>query len=420
MENEVKNELRPEIEQTEGNITVKKNKTLDFLAKIICLILAFFVWYYAVSIDTVIQEEEFTSIPVEIVNHGGFAVLSGDGMTVDITLSGNINALRKVKSTDILAYVDVSNVNEAGEKFFDIVIKLPSGVTLEKTSTSTVTVYLDNKASKTIPVEARPFNYQMSAEYTLGMSDIPDIVITGPEQIVSSIVRAELPVDFHNSEITSGRIYSGRVTLIGNDGAVISDSDRRYVRLSSETSSVTVSLYGNATIPVEVSFKHRIQKPENCTVNLNRQYLNVYGEIGTLKNLTVKCIIDEKTLKNGIPVNCVVGLPTGVQNLDNVTSINVTVTLKNFTERELTVPVFDSNGVRITSIKARFRGESAVMQRLEVAMIKATAKPSEGATGTVNAPVVFEFLGEFSGSVYEIYQEGSPYAVSINVEGRKK
>ncbi len=420
MENEVKNELRPEIEQTEGNITVKRNKTLDFLAKVICLILAFFLWYYAASIDTVIREEEFTSVPVEIVNRGSFAVVSGDGMTVDVTLSGNANALRKVKNSDIRAYVDVSSVTEAGEKFFDIVFKLPSGVKLEKTSVSSVTLYLDNKVSKTVSVEARPFNYQMSSEYTLNMSDIPDIVITGPEQIVNSIVRAELPVDFHNSEITSGRIYSGKVTLIGSNGAVISEADRRYIRLSSDTASVTVSLYGNATVPVEVAFKHGIQKSENCAVKLSRQSLNVYGEIGTIKNLTVKCVIDEKTLKSGIPVNCVVGLPSGVQNLDNVTTINVTVTLKNFSEKELTIPVFDSDGTRITSITAKFRGEDAVMNRLTASSIKATVKPSEGATGEVSVPVVFEFLGEFSGNVYEIYQEGSPYTVSIEIAARMK
>ncbi len=420
MENEVKTELRPEIEQTEGNITVKRNKTYDFLAKIICLLLAFFLWYYAVSIDTVIREEEYTSIPVEIVNRGSFAVLSGDGMTVDVTLSGNVNTLRNIKNSDIRAYVDVSSVTEAGEKFFDIVFKLPSGVALEKTSVSSVNLYLDNKVSKTIPVKARPFNYQMSSEYTLNVSDIPDMVITGPEQIVNSVAFAELPVDFHNSEITSGRIYSGKVTLIGSNGTAISESDRRYIRLSSDTASVTVSLYGNATVPVEVTFKHGLQKPENSTVKLSRQTLNVYGEIGTIKNLTVKCIIDEKTLKNGVPVNCVVGLPSGVQNLDNVSSINVTVTLKNFAEKELTVPVFDTNGTRITSVKAKFRGESAVMSRLTATSIKATVKPSDGSEGIVNAPVIFEFLGEFSGSVYEIHQEGSPYTVAIQVASRKK
>lgn len=420
MENEVMTEARPEIVETEGNITVKRNKTYDFLAKIICLLLAFFLWYYVSGMDTMTREEEFSSIPVEIVNSGSFAVLSGDGMTVDVTLSGNAGVLRGIKASDIRAYVDVSSVTEAGEKLFDITFKLPSGVTLEKTSVGTVTIYLDNKVSKTIPVEAKPFNYQISSEYTLNLSSIPDIVITGPEQIVNSVVRAELPIDFQNSEITSGRNCQGKVKLICADGSAISDTDRRYVRLSSDTASVIVSLYGNATASVSVTFKHGIQKPENCTVTMSKQTLEVYGEIGILKNLTVNCIVDEKTLKNGVPVNCVVGLPEGIQNLDNVTSINVTVSLKNFSEKELTVPVFDESGTRITSITARFRGESAVMQRLTASSVKATAKAPEGASGAVSAPVNFEFLGEFSGSVYEIYQEGSPYTVTVNASAARK
>ena len=411
MDNEVKNELRPEIEQAEGNITVKKNKTIDFIAKIICLLLAFFLWYYAVSVDTVNYEEEFAEIPVEIVNKGEYAVLSGDGITVDVTVSGNRGAVQKLKNSDIRAYVDVSNVTEAGEKLFDIQFKLPSGVTLEKTSVGAVTVYLDNKASKSVSVEAKPFNYSMSSEYTLNISKIPDIVITGPEQIVNKVARAELPVDLKGESITSGRKYSGKLILIGEDGSEIAEADRRYLRLSSDTASVTVSLYGNATVPVSVVFKHGIQKPENATVSLSTEVLDVFGEIGTIKNLTVNCIIDEKTLKSGIPVNCVVGLPTGVQNVDGVNSINVTVTLKNYSEKELTVPVLDDNGTRVTSIKARFRGESTVMSRLTSSGIKATVNIPDGeSTGTVE----FEILGEFSGKVYEIYSEGSPYMVSVS------
>ncbi|MBE6582422.1 MAG: hypothetical protein E7648_04065 [Ruminococcaceae bacterium] len=410
MDNEVKNELRPEIEQAEGNITVKKNKTIDFIAKIICLLLAFFLWYYAVSVDTVNYEEEFAEIPVEIVNKGEYAVLSGDGITVDVTVSGNRGAVQKLKNSDIRAYVDVSNVTEAGEKLFDIQFKLPSGVTLEKTSVGAVTVYLDNKASKSVSVEAKPFNYSMSSEYTLNISKIPDIVITGPEQIVNKVARAELPVDLNGESITSGRKYSGKLILIGEDGSEIAEADRRYLRLSSDTASVTVSLYGNATVPVSVVFKHGIQKPENATVSLSTETLDVYGEIGTIKNLTVNCVIDEKTLKSGIPVNCVVGLPTGVQNVDGVNSINVTVTLKNYSEKELTVSVFDTSGTRVTSIKARFRGEGSVMSRLTSSSVKATVNAAEGEnTGVVE----FEFLSEFSGKVYEIYSEGEPYTVSI-------
>lgn len=410
MENEVKNELRPEIEQAEGNITVKKNKTIDFLAKVICLLLAFFIWYYAVSVDTVIYEEEFSEIPVEIVNKGEYEVLSGDGITVDVTLSGNRGAVRKLKNSDIRAYVDVSNVTDAGEKLFDIQFKLPSGVTLEKASVSAVTVYLDSRASKSVSVEAKPFNYSMSSEYTLNISKIPDIVITGPEEIVNKVARVELPVDLKGESITSGRKYSGKLVLIGEDGSEISEADRRYLRLSSDTASVTVSLCGNATVPVGVVFKHGIQKPENATVSLSTKTLDVFGEIETIKNLTVNCVIDEKTLKSGVPVNCVVGLPTGVQNVNGVSSVGVTVTLKNYTEKELTVPVFDASNVRLTSIKVRFRGESSVMSRLTSSGIKATVNIPDGeSTGIVE----FEILGEFSGKVYEIYSEGSPYTVSV-------
>ena len=418
MDNEIKTDVRSEIEPTEGNITVKKNKTLDFLAKIICLLLAFFLWYYAVSVDTVIQEEEFAAIPVEIVNRSSFAVLSGAGMTVDVTLSGSRNELRKIKNSNIRAYVDVSNVTEAGEKYFDIQITLPSGVsvTLEKKSVETVTVYLDNKVSKTIPTEAKLENYSMSSEHTLNLSEMSDIVITGPEQIVNRIIRAELPVDFNNAEITSGRIFKGKLRLICEGDVEISEADRRYVRLSKETAEVTVSLYGRASVPVNVTFKHGIQKLENCTVTLSRKTINVYGEIGVIENLTVNCVIDEKTLKSGTSVNCGIGLHSGVQNLDPITSLKVTVNLKNYTEKKLSVPVYDPNGTIITTVSATFRGESDIMADLSAANIKASAKPADGATGVLNAPVIFEFLGEFSGKVYEIYKEGSPYTVRWTVE----
>ncbi len=417
MENEVKTDIRPEAEQTEGNITVKRNKTLDFLAKIICLLLAFFLWYYAVSVDAVIYEEEFSDIPVEIVNRSGFAVLSGDGMTIDVTLSGNRNAIRKLKNSDIRAYVDVSNVTEAGEKLFDIQLKLPGGVSLLKTSTGTIPIYLDNKVSKTVPVEAKPFDYSISSEYSLHLSEIPSIVVTGPEQIVNTISRAELPVDLKGEAITSGRKYSGKVILIGQDGSEITGADRRYLLLSSDTASVTVSLRGSAAVPITVSFKNGVQKPENCVFDISRDTIRVYGDVSIIKDLSVNCVIDEKTLKNGDTVNCVIGLPSGVQNLDNVTSLSVTVTLKNYAETELTVPVFDTNGNRITSLTAQFRGESAVIPTFSLSSVKATVNIPDGETSGI---VSFEILGEFAGRVYEIYSEGSPYTVSVNNAARRK
>ncbi len=412
MENEVKTELRPEAEQAEGNITVRKNKTADFIAKVICLLLAFFLWYYAASLDTVIYEEEFTAIPVEIVNKSGFAVLSGDGMTVDVTLSGIRSNIRNIKNSDIRAYVDISNVTEAGEKYCDIKFELPSGITLEKTSAGSITLFIDNKVSKTVSVEAKPFNYNMSSEYMLHLSDINDIVITGPEQIVNNVTRAELPVDFKGSDITSGRIYSGKIKLITAEGTELSDSERRYIRLSSDTASVKVSLRGNASVPVSVSFKHGLQDIESCSFSVSHDSLRVFGDIEVLKAFTVNCVIDEKTLKSGVPVACVIGLPSGVQNVDNVTSLTVTATFKNTSEKELTVPVFSDDGERMTDIKVKLRGETDSVGRITAESVKATVDVSDGENGG-SKTVDFQFLGEFDGKVYEIYPSGSPYTVTV-------
>ena len=99
MDNEIKTDLRNEVEEYgEGNITVSRNKTVDFIAKVVCLLIAFFLWYYASSLDTVIYDKEYTSIPVKIENNSELSLLSGEGITVDITLSGRRNDLRKVNS----------------------------------------------------------------------------------------------------------------------------------------------------------------------------------------------------------------------------------------------------------------------------------------------------------------------------------
>ena len=152
MDNEIKTEPRLENEGGEGNITVKRSKSADFVAKVICLVLAFFLWFYASSLDTVIYDEEFQSIPVEIENKSGFSLLSGDGMTVDVTLSGKRNALRNVNDADIRAYATVPEDAQAGRHELEIRFDVPSGVSFEKSSTSKVVVYIEKCVASVVIV----------------------------------------------------------------------------------------------------------------------------------------------------------------------------------------------------------------------------------------------------------------------------
>ena len=76
-ENENKTDLLTEEAQDRAP-SPKKNKIANFIAKIGCLAIAFFLWYYAASVDTSLTEDVFTSIPVKIVNGSSFAYLPED------------------------------------------------------------------------------------------------------------------------------------------------------------------------------------------------------------------------------------------------------------------------------------------------------------------------------------------------------
>lgn len=422
MDNEIKTDLRTEAENYgEGNITVRKNKTVDFIAKIVCLLLAFFLWYYASSSDTVIYDKEYSSIPVTIENSSDLSLLSGDGMTVDVTLSGKRNDLRKINNSDIRAYVVIPENATAGRHEFDIKFDIPGGVTLEKTSVSSIVVYVDNSITKMIPVKVNlvSFNYEKDCELRIG--SIPAITISGPAQIVETISHASLPVDMGNQLISKSVSYRGELVLIDQDGEEVSDS---YIKLSSATASVTLSVYKEKTVPILVKFKYGFITQDSCRITLSRNDIKVYGEAEKVNNMVIECVIDEKTLKDNVAVSCGIGLPTGVTSVDNVYNVSVTVDLKNVAEKNFTVLPEVVNGTvvePISPIEVTIRGSVDVISAITEEDIRATVD-LYGMAGVVTLPVSFDFEGDFSGKVYEIYDSDEPYEVKVTVSDnvRKK
>lgn len=415
MDNEIKTDLRNEVEEYgEGNITVSRNKTVDFIAKVVCLLIAFFLWYYASSLDTVIYDKEYTSIPVKIENNSELSLLSGEGITVDITLSGRRNDLRKVNSSDISAYVVIPESTTPGRYEYEIIFNIPSGVTLEKSSARIIVVYVDNTVTKSIPVKVNlvSFNYEKDCELRVG--SIPDITVSGPAQIVNTIEHASLPVNMGNQLISKSVSYRGELVLVDNEGETVLDS---YVRLSSDTATVTLSLYKEKTVPILVKFKHGLVLTQDCNITLSREELTVYGEADKVNSMVIECVIDEKTLRDNVAVSCAIALPTGVTNMDNVYNVSVTVDLKNIAEKTFKITPSALNGSlngQLQEIEVKVRGKEDIISSLTADSIIATVDLN-GITGNATLPVYFEFKGEYDGNVYEIYDADKPYEIKVTV-----
>lgn len=414
MDNEIRTDTRPENDGGEGNITVKRNKTVDFIAKIACLILAFFLWYYASSLDTVIYDEEFTSVAVEIENESSLSLLSGDGMTVDVTLSGKRNALRKINSTDIRAYATVPEGAAAGRHELEIIFDVPSGVSFEKSSASSVVVYVDNSISKPIPVKVNIGKLNHETDCELRSGTVSDVTVTGPAQIIDRIEYASLEVDMGNQLISKSFSYRGDLVLIDDEGEAVSSN---YVKISSPTVSVTVSVLKERNVPIVVKFRGGFITADDCRITLSRSTVRVKGDAETVKDMVIECVIDERTLRDNVTVSRGISLPSGVTNLDNVYNVDVTVDITTMTERTFTVTPVAVNGTaegEIAPLTVTVRGRTELIGALTSSDIKATVDLT-GVSGRVTLPVTFNFEGEFAGKVHETYSSDAPYEVSVTV-----
>ena len=176
------------LDDSASSKTVKHNRIMDFVAKILCLVAAFCLWFYAMSSDGVMIEKDYT-FPVsfekenELYSQTGWSVLSGKDSNVVVTLKGKRNLINRLSEDDLYAYVDLSVVEQAGRQNLEIRFDVPTECEIVNTSVSELVSYVDKKLSKNVPVEVIYSDYTVSSQYQLDdpILSINEIAVTGPE-----------------------------------------------------------------------------------------------------------------------------------------------------------------------------------------------------------------------------------------------
>lgn len=420
---------KQEVENKEqnGNLTVKKNKKADLIAKIGCVVVAILLWSFAKGMDTAVREEVFSSIPVEIVNNSDFSVLSGEDVTVDITLSGTRSAINKISGNDIRAYVEMKDITEAGVYKLDIKYDIPNGVKFESSTSDSVLVHADNTSSVIIPVKTEVTNVILENGDELGINDIvtdvEKITVTGPEKLISQIQYAVLNADFRGKLLTGTVRYSGKLVLVKFDGEFVSDDDVKdnYVKMNVSDVTATIPVYREREIPITVKYKYGYFSSENCSVKISPESIKVKGEASLVDSLVLEYEIDEKKVTKNTEFSFKIELPEKVKNLSEDSSATVSLSLKNLTTKELTVrniEVINPDGADVelitSSIKITVCGKASDLQNLTADKVKAIVDLSaiRGIRGVVEEPVSFEFDGEYRQKVFE----SGAYTASVKID----
>lgn len=125
----------------------------DLTVKILSTFLAIILWFQVTSDEGVNQRRVFEGVPVEVQNLGpGLALFDGEGNpSVRLTVQGSQVLLNRLNPKEIKASVNLRGA-ASGSTQYRVEIHLPKGLSLVEVTPPFITVKLELKTSKEVPV----------------------------------------------------------------------------------------------------------------------------------------------------------------------------------------------------------------------------------------------------------------------------
>ena len=413
-----------------ANINEKKTRTknsekiLDFIAKIACLVIAFFIWFYAMSTDVVSLEREFT-VPVSFENENtlfektGWSVLSGKDNSIVVTIKGKRNIVNQITESDIYAFVDVSGVESAGMQLLDIKISAPTECEIVNTSASSISPYIDKRVTRNVPVKVL-HTYEITSGYQLDdpIANISEVAVTGPESELQKISAAQ--ADLALGKVTETVNTRSALVLVDESGNPISS---KYVSMTTKNVNITVKLYAVKDVPLTVGYKYGYFNENNAKVTVTPNVITLRGEPSVLENMDKLevAVLDEKKFVKNSTQSVLINVPEGVIAMTGETTATVKVEHINTDVKHITVgniTLANSGGLecelQTESLNIMLRGPHALLSQVKEENITLTAdmKNYSSGSGIMVVPVSVKLSSEFEGSVYEL----ETYNVTVNVK----
>ncbi len=398
-----------------------RGKHHDLIAKAVCLVLALILWIYVMEAENPDWEETITGVPISLTHtedieiDSGLMIYGGYSSTVDVTLRGKKNLISSLTADDITATADVSAITEAGEYQLDVSVKVPDEVEIVSKSADTVSVQIDKRERMEIDVKCRYSGLIIEQGYTQGEAElsVSTITVTGPSRYLSEIDHAEVLVP-NLGRVTGSVAAYGNVTLVDKNGGSVSNP---YVTMSNSEVKVFIPIYANKEVPLTVAFVHGFYNDENVEITLDRETLNVRGDASVINGLDhiLVTTIDEKQVQGDTTFDVNIVLPDGVENMDGVERVNVSIRHKGTEKRSVIIPidngcVLNPNGLAFTltqsSLALTLRGDPGELYGTSAANIRAVidlsgySGYSPGQTTTVRVPVRLTF--DSTETVYEL------------------
>ena len=249
-----------------GTVSVSNSPKhkLDLIPRIVCLLIAVFVWLWMVNLNgTDVTETMILRIEVvglDKLENDGMMIYGMDKNEITVTIRGSNRDLKKYTSDAYNAVVDVSTIKEVGKHTLPLTINTPSdtSLTVVESEPLNVNVHADFNAIAEVSFDVLVENGTLNYSYTT-YKNAQSIIIEGPKTVIDMIETArfsingnllaslderefdgamnEFPLTFWDKNFNQVRVESGIITY------------------STENIDVKVDVIAQKEIPVRINIK---------------------------------------------------------------------------------------------------------------------------------------------------------------------
>lgn len=417
MKKNAEKEISSESEQV---YSTKDPRLSDIVLKILAVIIAFIIWFYAMATDSTTSTKTFVAVPVNIINETGYSVISGYDNTVDVTVQGKKSEVNKLTDNDIAAYADLSNIDTAGRHTVSIDVSMPGNVVLFGKSADSVSVYMDNTVTKTVPVTVVVLNYMIDNGYELGSPtpNISEIKVEGPDGVLDKIVSAQVSLKL--GHIANSVTVTDTLTPVDAEGNSVTNP---YMRMLTTEVEVTVPVYITRDVPLVVGFKYGYFNDETVKITISPRSLRVRGDpkiINSFNQIMITTLDEKKIVTDNLSEAII--LPDGVINVYGYETATIGIEHIGTDTKEIVIDRFnvinpDNINYEMLDefITVKVRGPSSSLPYISDVSVRASIDLSafSNVSGTSSVAVNIEITGLYKTWTYEVGE----YKTSVKING---
>ncbi len=302
--------------------------------KLISLMLSIVIWFLICEYVDPDTSRTIENIPIAVDFEGsvpeseGLAVMTVVDKTVSVRVSGSRDAIALMNPATITAALDLRNVTHSGEFDLPIMVDLGnSNLKLESQSLKSLKMKFDKTVLSSVKVNVN-VSGEVAKGYVLKEPSLLNthVEVTGPKEIVDTIVSAEVYIeqDLFTETITNKYGFE----LVDRDGEVV---ESPFLKTNLETIEATVSVKRQKTVPFDVNLINSSGGTVNslCTVEFSPASITLIGGVDALADYNTHFLGDidlaEVTDKQYETTFTVKLQSNDIENADNITDVKVTV-----------------------------------------------------------------------------------------------